>query len=527
IPLTTSQTLNIVAHQDDDLLFLSPDLLHNIQLTTLSTPTRTIFLTAGDAGDTSSYWTSRQAGSLAAYARMANAPNTWTESTLSVPDTIHAIPLYTLTANPSISLAFLQLPDGNLHGEGFPTTGNVSLQQLWQEKIPSISSLNPAQESTYTRDTLLSTLSAAIASFNPVRVDTLDFTRDFDATSPSGGGSWSDHSDHLATARFAQAAAQDCAAKGKWNTEVVGYMGYPVLDALPQSGNVRGAELVEKQLVFYTYALSDWRTCRDDGGCKGGNEEGWLARQIVVSSSPGTMVASAQVVAKENGDGGFGGRWGFVRAGDTVELTGEESNGALQYRWKQVEGVQVQVEDAESPKATVTVAGVQVGERLGFELVVIGDGGVESTPARVSLFVVPGEDVAPRASNVTASSENAAGGQSAAKAVDGRVGGYPGDTSMDWATVGGREGSWWRLEWDSPHMISQVYLFDRPNTLDQVTGGVVEFDDGSSTVFAALSNYGEPNSVNFEQRSVHALTVRVTSVSSTTGNVGLAEVKVF
>ncbi|PYH48633.1 uncharacterized protein BP01DRAFT_283164, partial [Aspergillus saccharolyticus JOP 1030-1] len=519
---TTSQTLNIVAHQDDDLLFLSPDLLHTIQSTTASTPVRTIFLTAGDAGDSSpTYWPARQSGSMAAYARMANAPNSWTQSTL--PAT--AIPLYTLTANPAISLAFLQLPDGNLHGEGFPTTGNSSLEQLWHQEIDSLTSLNPDQPATYTHSTLLQTLSEAIAAFNPVRINTLDFTREFDATSPPEGGAWADHSDHLAAAKFAQAAAGDCAAAGRNAAEVVGYTGYPVLDVLQASGNVAGADLVEKQLAFYTYALGDWKTCRDQSGCKGGNEEGWLSRQVVATSS-GSVVASAAVGAAE---GGFGGRWGFVKGGERVVLDGEGSSGGSTYSWRQVEGVPAQIDGGESPQATITVpvASSVGGDTLVFELVVSGDGAVRSTPARVTLFVVPGEELGQQASNITASSENTADGQSAAKAVDGRGGGYPADATMEWATVGGKEGSWLRLEWDTPQTVSQVYLFDRPNTFDQVTGGVVEFEDGSSAAFEALSNYGEPNLVTFAQKSVQSLTIRVTSVSSTTGNVGLAEVKVF
>ncbi|RAL09104.1 uncharacterized protein BO97DRAFT_326296, partial [Aspergillus homomorphus CBS 101889] len=527
LPLTTAQTLNIVAHQDDDLLFLSPDLLHTIESTTPSTPVRTIFLTAGDAGDPStSYWSARQSGSQAAYARMANLPNEWTQSTLSFPDTDSSIsiPLFTLTANPSISLAFLQLPDGNLHGEGFPVTGNASLEQLWHNEVASITSINPDTKTTYTRDTLLSTLSAAIASFRPMRLNTQDFTREFDAVTP--GGTWTDHSDHIAAAKFAQEAAAGSGVQ----VEVVGYMGYPVLDALKEGGNVRGADLLEKEFVFYTYALGDYRTCRDESGCRGGNEEGWLARQVVVASSSsagqGEVVASAEVVDGDVVSGGLGAQWGFVTVGDKVVLDGEGSYAGQEYEWRQVEGAQAQIENADSQKARVTVPSVAVGERLAFELLVAGDE-VKSTPARVTLFVVPGENVSAHASNVTASSENGADGQAALKAVDGFVGGYPGDASVEWATTGGKEGSWLRLEWDAPQNVSQVYLFDRPNTQDQITGGVIEFDDGSSAGFAALTGYGAPNRVDFEERSTHSLTVRVTSVSETTGNVGLAEIKVF
>ena len=44
---SSGPTLNVVAHEDDDLLFLSPDLLHVIQA---GGSVRTIFVTAGDDG---------------------------------------------------------------------------------------------------------------------------------------------------------------------------------------------------------------------------------------------------------------------------------------------------------------------------------------------------------------------------------------------------------------------------------------------------------------------------------------------
>src|SRR5438046_4305389 len=93
-PLTVcaqGTTLDFVAHQDDDLLFLSPDLLHNIHNGKCVT---TVFLTAGDAGDTSSYWLGRENGSKAAYAQMAGFANSWAQSTLSVSN--HQLTLFTL-----------------------------------------------------------------------------------------------------------------------------------------------------------------------------------------------------------------------------------------------------------------------------------------------------------------------------------------------------------------------------------------------------------------------------------------------
>src|SRR6266852_3026889 len=72
---TLGTTLNIVAHQDDDLLFLSPHLLHDVQA---GRCVRTVFVTAGDGGGGAGYWQTRENGPKAAYAEMNGVPNSWT-----------------------------------------------------------------------------------------------------------------------------------------------------------------------------------------------------------------------------------------------------------------------------------------------------------------------------------------------------------------------------------------------------------------------------------------------------------------
>ena len=84
--------------------------------------------------------------------------------------------------------------------------------------------------------------------------------------------------------------------------------------------------------------------------------------------------------------------------------------------------------------------------------------------------------------------------------------------------------SWLNLAWASPVTISQVVLYDRPNTGDRVTGGMLTFSDGSSVTVPALDDTGGPTPVNFPAKTVTSMRFTVTSVSSTTGNVGLAEI---
>ena len=65
-------TLSFVAHEDDDLLFLNPDIAKSILA---GKCTITVFVTAGDAGVDASYWKNRELGSKASYAALAKLSN--------------------------------------------------------------------------------------------------------------------------------------------------------------------------------------------------------------------------------------------------------------------------------------------------------------------------------------------------------------------------------------------------------------------------------------------------------------------
>lgn len=134
-------------------------------------------------------------------------------------------------------------------------------------------------------------------------------------------------------------------------------------------------------------------------------------------------------------------------------------------------------------------------------------------------------NVAPTAT-VTASSENAAYGQQAAAAVDGVIAGWPADPTAEWATVGGRAGSWLKLAWATPHTLDKVTLYDRPNLLDQVTGGTLTFSDGTTVPVPALHNDGTATTVTFPPLTTSSVLFTATSVSASTQNVGLAEIQV-
>ncbi|KAL2871415.1 GlcNAc-PI de-N-acetylase-domain-containing protein [Aspergillus lucknowensis] len=257
------RNLYIVAHQDDDLLFLNPSLLHSIRD---NHSIQTIYLTAGDAGLGPEYWTSRQTGALAAYAQMAGVSNTWDESGLEIP--AGEIRLYTLRerAENPISLAFMHLPDGNGDGSGFAATGNESLEKLWKGAIGTINTVDESGIS-YTREELISALASVIDRYGPDSVSAQDYVDAF------GSG---DHSDHTAGALFANEAA----VRSSFGGSVAAYEGYPIKD-LP--ANVGGADLDAKKAAFYTYAPYDSAACASDAACGGREYELWLQREYLAN----------------------------------------------------------------------------------------------------------------------------------------------------------------------------------------------------------------------------------------------------
>ena len=114
-------------------------------------------------------------------------------------------------------------------------------------------------------------------------------------------------------------------------------------------------------------------------------------------------------------------------------------------------------------------------------------------------------------------------------AIDGVVDGYPTDQQKEWDTRGHQKaGAWIKLTWPQPVDIDRVALYDRPNPLDQVTGGTLEFSDGSKQDVGTLPNDAtSPAVISFPKKSVQWVKFTVTAVSPQTSEIGLSEFAVF
>jgi LmbE family N-acetylglucosaminyl deacetylase len=221
-----------------------------------------------------------------------------------------------------------------------------------------------------------------------------------------------------------------------------------------------------------------------------------------------------------------------VASGAGVTLDGSASsdpNGLpLTYKWSQTAGPAVTLSSASAAKPAFTAPTGPAS--LTFSLVV-SDGSLSSTPSTVSVNVAApvseAANVAPLAT-ASASSQSTANGQTASKAIDGVIGGYPEKPTAEWVTEGGKAGSTLTLKWSKSYTLDHVVLFDRPNANDQITAGKLTFSDGSSVTFGSLPNAGQPGlTVSFPAHATTSLQMTVTGVSSTTANVGLAEIQAF
>ena len=485
--------LTFVAHEDDDLIFINPDIASDIQA---GRCIRTVFLTAGEAGNPYPDSLYRENGPEAAYAQMAGVADNWTDS---VDDGVpgRTITVRTLVGRPNVSLQFLRLPDGFPSGSGSATYSGQSLLKLWTGAISSIRAVD--QSESYTRTSLISTIAAIMNDFQPSVIRTQDYMSPF---------SDADHSDHLITGAFVLAAN----ASYPVTHTLMSYQGYPT-QFRPE--NVSGDALAVKQAALLAASQYD-----------PGASDPWVApmvrRRYVLDTR-----TSGQGVPVNRAPVANAGVDQSVVAGSVVSLSGSGSSDpdgdVVTYAWTQTGGPAVVLSSSTVVAPTFTAPAA--GSVVTFSLVV-RDAALSSVADSVTVTVQAGgsTNVARTLSaTATASTQNTADGQTAAKAIDGSPLGYPVDYSREWASVRQGAGAWIQLTWSVGVTLDRVVLYDRPNTTDQITSGTLTFSDGSSVAVGALANNGSAVTVVFAPRSVTWVRLTVDTVLAGNSSVGLAE----
>ncbi len=210
------------AHQDDDLIFMSPALMDDVA----SGSVWTVYLTAGDAGLGEDYWRGREEGERAAYSAMGASG--WRDDALVV----HGKKLASSVSR-GVRLVFIRLPDGGrLDPKEVPVK---ALERIWNgEELATVDGAN-----RFDRKALIATLSEMIRMSGGGLVSTHD---------PTGWKAGCDHVDHLFTGFFAIEAAR------KTGVEQRLFRGYSC-DLQP--ANLHEVVYHRKRAVFEAYARHD------------------------------------------------------------------------------------------------------------------------------------------------------------------------------------------------------------------------------------------------------------------------------
>lgn len=217
----------------------------------------TVFLTAGesDVSDADGYAASRQAGSRAAYARMAGVADSWSADTPAIgPGRVER---YTLRARPQVQLIFVNLPEMNdPRAEG----GKRALTRLWRDRGDRVrvSTLVPTggvvgERYGYTHRDVVDLLVGLLRLYRPTLLRAQDPAPD--ARYSRTWVPYHDHPDHVMAARFTDEAVRAYRSGGASPRLVLdGYRDYNAADA---PVNLNPAEQRTKADLYAEYGKRD------------------------------------------------------------------------------------------------------------------------------------------------------------------------------------------------------------------------------------------------------------------------------
>ncbi|MEU9122753.1 PIG-L family deacetylase [Streptomyces sp. NPDC048506] len=281
--------VQIIAHADDGLYFMNPDLEQSLRGGARSV---TVCLTGGEADghnvsrhardpgsvptDRAAFARARTNGLRAAHAEMVTGDPTapWDVAAISLLPGFQ-VELQTLQGAPHHQLVFLELVESRAVWQA--RAG--SLRGLWLGATVTLPTLRPAstpvrRQFHYTRDQVTQTLVAVLDRARPTVVRTLDpnavHSRKRPPATPDhdprlAGLRYYDHQDHTASAYFAQAALAAYQERAPLGPPVVeSYLGYEE-GALPNDLDLGVAR--RKARLLSVYGWADHRRCGDPAGC--------------------------------------------------------------------------------------------------------------------------------------------------------------------------------------------------------------------------------------------------------------------
>jgi LmbE family N-acetylglucosaminyl deacetylase len=300
--------MQFVAHEDDDLLFMNPDIADSIRS---GATIETVYETAGNSPNdlTSStgprYWQTRELGIKAAYAQMTGVPNSWTQG--AIPAGGGNAVVFTLDGVGSrVKVVFLRM-----HSEwsGGGLSGLWANKDVAAYKLESLDEKPGSQERNFlfNGQQMIGALDNLITAFGPDHVRVLD-----------AGNHGYDHTEHFASAQFA------LAAYGARPGTPAQYRGYNITD-LPH--DLSSADHQTKWNAWAAYAAFDTgftcpvvpadNTCYNDPADE---YHEWLWRKYTVP----TATESYWSFGGEFGDGDVGTAPAYA---STLQLADVNGNG--------------------------------------------------------------------------------------------------------------------------------------------------------------------------------------------------------
>ncbi|GAB3870149.1 hypothetical protein GCM10029964_004070 [Kibdelosporangium lantanae] len=243
-----AKVLNIVAHHDDDLLFLSPTLMKDLRD---GNTVRTVFLVASDYHTYPTYMQERELGVREAYAAASGMPGVpWRSYAYGAGN----VPATLWTLGNRVSILECRLPDGST-----PTENRLWFLYARNQALTG-RPLDFTSAQSIDRATMIAFLRAVIADFQPDVIRTTDPSADLQLqntpSSPLEGNNF--HRDHVATSRLVQTAMLNVSPV----PQVVYYRDYTIFD---EAGNLTTADTTFKRDTFRTYALHDVDICPNGG----------------------------------------------------------------------------------------------------------------------------------------------------------------------------------------------------------------------------------------------------------------------
>ncbi|GAA4227383.1 LmbE family N-acetylglucosaminyl deacetylase [Sagittula marina] len=241
--LSRGGAVSIVAHQDDDILFMNPDIDASLSAGEANT---TIFVTAGDAGLGPAYWGGREEGAKAAYSVMTGV-DTWVDEAIQLD--INGRSIEVVSSHPEglsdVRLYFLRLPDG---GGSLTPDQEQQLARLEEGTLDTVTAVDGSV--TYTRSDLVETLTALLDLHAPtqVRLQIAD-----------GDNAAGEHTDHVNVTEFAEEALAGYDADSFTVTQYVQYA------SKDMPANLSEAEADRALAIMEAYAEHDPGVWESDG----------------------------------------------------------------------------------------------------------------------------------------------------------------------------------------------------------------------------------------------------------------------